>query len=65
MDFSWTPYLNGFWIFPLLCLLFMVVMMIACHGMPFRCGHGSSKQQSPQDDSADRGGPMREGGKNR
>jgi uncharacterized membrane protein len=39
MDFNWMPYFGGFWIFPLLCLLFMAVMMIACHGMSFRCGH--------------------------
>jgi hypothetical protein len=41
MDFGWTPYLNGFWIFPLLCLLFMAIMMIACRAMPRRCGHGA------------------------
>jgi hypothetical protein len=39
MDFSWTPTLSGFWIFPLLCLLFMAIMMIGCHAMRFRCGH--------------------------
>lgn len=39
MDFSWMPYMNGFWIFPLFCLLFMVVMMLACGGMRFRFGH--------------------------
>ena len=60
MDFSWTPYFNGFWIFPLLCLLFMAVMMIGCHGMRFRCGHGSSKQRSPQDGSPEPGTPRPE-----
>ena len=39
MDFNWTPYLNVFWVFPLLCLLFMAIMMLACHAMPFRFGH--------------------------
>ena len=39
MDFSWFPYMHGFWIFPLFCLLFMVVMMLACGGMRFRFGH--------------------------
>lgn len=55
MDFSWTPYFNGFWIFPLLCLLFMVVMMFACHGMWTRCGRGSSRHPSPQDGPPDPG----------
>ncbi len=39
MDFSWFPHMNGFWIFPLLCLLFMAIMMFACGGMRFRFGH--------------------------
>ena len=40
MDFSWMPYMNGFWIFPLLCLIFMAVMiMFVCGGMRFRFGH--------------------------
>ncbi len=39
MDFSWFPTMNGFWIFPLFCLLFMVIMMAACRGMCFRFGH--------------------------
>ena len=39
MDFTWMPYMNGIWIFPLLCLLFMVVMMLACGGVRFRFGH--------------------------
>ena len=41
MDFSWASYFNGFWIFPLLCLLFMAIMMIACGAMLFRCGRGA------------------------
>jgi len=40
MDFSWAQYLNGFWIFPLLCFVFMAFMMIGCGGMLFRRGHG-------------------------
>ena len=32
MDFTWMPNMNSFWIFPLLCLLFMVVMMRGCSG---------------------------------
>lgn len=43
MDFSWTPYIHWFWIFPLLCLLFMAIMMIACRTMPFRSGHGAQR----------------------
>jgi uncharacterized membrane protein len=40
MDFSWMPYMNGFWIFPLLCLIFMALMItFACGGMRFRLGH--------------------------
>ncbi len=41
MDFSWVPHFNGFWLFPLFCLLFMAIMMIACRAMPFRSGHGA------------------------
>ena len=40
MDFSWTPHFGMFWIFPLLCLLFMAFMMIGCGGMLSRFGHG-------------------------
>jgi hypothetical protein len=40
MDFSWASYFNAFWIFPLLCLFFMAVMVIACGGMLFRFRHG-------------------------
>ncbi len=40
MDFSWTPHFGMFWIFPLVCLVFMVFMMIGCGGMLFRSGHG-------------------------
>ena len=48
MDF-W-PYLNGFWIFPFLCFLFMVVMMVfGCHGVRFGCGHDGGKQPSTED----------------
>jgi len=39
MDFSWFPYMNGFWIFPLFCMLFMAIMMFACGGMWLRFGH--------------------------
>ncbi len=53
MDF-WT-YFNGFWIFPLLCFLFMALMMVfGCHGMRFGCGHGGSHRagdDSPKPDS--------------
>ena len=33
MNFDWMPYLGGLWIFPLLCLAFMAIMMLACGGM--------------------------------
>ncbi len=36
MDPSWGPTFNMFWIFPLLCLIFMVAMMF----MMFRRGGG-------------------------
>lgn len=62
MDFTWTPLFNGFWIFPLLCLLFMAVMMIGCHGMRFRCGQGSPEPRSPQDGALDPGAPLRDSG---
>jgi len=39
--FSWAPYFGAFSILPLLCLIFMAVMIIGCGGMMFRCGHGS------------------------
>jgi uncharacterized membrane protein len=39
MDFTWMPYMHGFWIFPLFCLLFVVVMMIGCGGMRFGLRH--------------------------
>jgi len=38
MDFGWAPYLSVFWVFPLLCVLLMAIMMIACRAMPFRFG---------------------------
>ena len=38
MDFGWTTYFNGFWLFPLLCFLVMAVMIIASFGMRF-LGH--------------------------
>ena len=41
MDFTWLSNLNGLWIFPLFCLLFMAIMMLACFGMRFRFGHGA------------------------
>jgi putative membrane protein len=44
MDFNWAAYSTGAWIFPLLCLIFMVVMMIMMFRrgggcMPFSGGH--------------------------
>jgi putative membrane protein len=39
MDFNWFPHMGGFWILPLLCLLFMVIMMFACGGMWSRFAH--------------------------
>ncbi len=38
MDFNWAPYFT-FWIFPLLCFVFMALMMIACGGMFLRGRH--------------------------
>jgi putative membrane protein len=44
MDFTWAPYFTGVWIFPLLCLIFMVAMMVMMFRrgggcMPFGAGH--------------------------
>jgi putative membrane protein len=36
MDFTWAPHITWGWIFPLLCLFFMLAMMI----MMFRRGGG-------------------------
>ncbi len=41
MDFSWMPHFGMFWILPLLCLFFMVVMMMGCGGMWSRLRHGN------------------------
>ncbi len=41
MDYGWMPHFGMLWIFPLLFLLFMAIMMFACRGMRFRCGHGT------------------------
>lgn len=55
MDF-W-PYLTGLWIFPLLCFLFMVIMMaFGCRGMRFGCTHDGGKQPLTED-SPKRGSP--------
>ena len=35
MDLDWTSYFNGFWVFALLCVLFMAIMMMICRGMHF------------------------------
>ncbi len=37
MDLGWTFNCSAFWIFPLLCVLFMAIMMIARRGMPCGC----------------------------
>ena len=39
MDLSWMSYFGTFWVFPVLCLVFMIVMMIACGALMFRFGH--------------------------
>ncbi|HEY5898885.1 MAG TPA: hypothetical protein VIV54_15055 [Burkholderiales bacterium] len=40
MDFTWFPHMGGFWIFPLFCLIFFAVMLLACGGMLLRARHG-------------------------
>jgi putative membrane protein len=40
MDFSWAPHFGVFWILPILCLLLMALMMLACGGMLSRSRHG-------------------------
>ena len=56
MDFGWTTYFNGFWVLPLLCFLFMAVMMIAFFGMRFLghrgshagcCGRADAREEQP------------------
>lgn len=52
MDFSWTSTFNGFWFFPLLCLVFMALMMFACHGRSSgcgRCGRSADRRPDPND----------------
>ena len=50
---DWTTYCSGFWwIFPAVGLLFMAVMLLACHGMRARCGHGCTKPDVRQDGAA-------------
>ena len=43
MDLSGMPYFSGFGIFPILCRLFMAIMMIGCGGMLFRFCHGGRR----------------------
>lgn len=43
MEFSWAPHFSAFWILPLLCLLFMAVMMIGCSGLLFRFRPGARR----------------------
>jgi hypothetical protein len=45
------PYFGGSWILPILCLLVMVIMMLACHGMRPRCGHGCARPDARRDDA--------------
>jgi hypothetical protein len=52
MDFSWMPYFGGSWIFPLLCLLFMALMVFGCFTMLSRGGCGCSRHKAPQDASS-------------
>lgn len=47
MDFNWWSYTSAFWIFPLLCVVFMIAMMVLGGRMCFGLGHR-------------RGGPDRE-----
>jgi uncharacterized membrane protein len=42
MDFNWWPYMSGLWIFPLLCMVFMVVMMVVGGRMCFGFRHRRS-----------------------
>jgi uncharacterized membrane protein len=39
MDFNWWPYMSGFWIFPLLCVIFMIAMMVLGGCTCFGFGH--------------------------
>ena len=52
MEYSWMPYFTGFWIFPILCMLFMLIMMFACGRMFFRGGHrpgSNARGDTPRD----------------
>ena len=42
---DWFYNLNGFWIFPLFCLLCMALMMFGCRGMRFGFGHGGASHR--------------------
>lgn len=56
MDPTWWPWSSSFWIFPMLCMIFMVIMMIAMFRrgsgcMPFGRGteHGTNRgRDTPQ-----------------
>ena len=59
MDLDWTSYFNGFWVFPLLCVLLMAIMMMICRGTHFSpsgagrcCGAGEASK--PQNDGTPR-----------
>lgn len=58
---EWLYNLNGFWIFPLFCLLFMALMMLGCRGMRFGFGHGGASCRG-REGSGDFGAPLRERG---
>ena len=46
---EWMSYLGGFWIFPLLCLLFMALMMLMCGRVMFpRCHGGRMQRVDPE-----------------
>lgn len=51
MDFSWTPYLTGFSLLLLVCLLFMAVMVLGCWGMRFGCGRGARRETAGKEQS--------------
>ena len=46
--FTWSPHFGMFWIFPLLCVLFMVVMMFGHGGMSPRFRHGARSSERPE-----------------
>lgn len=43
MNFDWTPYFSAFWILPIVCLIFMAIMMFGRGCLSSHAGHRSRR----------------------